>query len=541
MHEECAFLSYAKTAEMQSVIQFERANPLQQLVGLSRAMALPHEYAPTRFPSFPALERTAVMGFNTPFGYTVSNTAGQRGFLSRQAAYPLWLENLETQTWSYMIVYDEDMRLTQNGNYQTDQFITRTYVGDVVRTGLNPGISASGRPRCGYPVLGLDSTQCPQTWFYAPAGGWIYVNVVYSSNAPTVDPNITIQLDRWTAPGESFDINFVATNFTAGSPSIYGWKAINTNDSGWYRVSRILGGGVFAGIALSTYSVMVTNANTVTVTPPTATLCPLYTVNATFAPCLMPVAAPPEFTNSILPYSSTRTTAAAVLFTNVTKVLNKEGTILGGRLNPATADVFNFSKTLLAAQHPAEKQLLGLETGFYTFCPPSTDLSNFWDYALPVPYSSPVPLYRLDNDALVNAFVFDDPDGGTNLAVNLDWHLEFRTTSALWQIALSTIPIEVLHQAQLSLVSAGFFFQNETHESVLKRVMPVLKSAAASLMPALANMNPLTKVAYAATKKLISNKPRSGPPPTTLKQSSRADSKKSKPPPKKGKKGKGKK
>lgn len=531
---------------MQSVIQFERANPLQQLVGLSRAMALPHEYAPTRFPSFPALERTAVMGFNVPTNYSITDVTGvgQRGFLTRQAAYPLWLDNVSSTIWSYTVVYDADMRLVQQGNYVTDQFITRAFTGNVTRTNVVPGVTGSSRPAVQNPILGLDQTQCPQTWLYVPAGGQILVNIAQTAGPQiATDPIVNVEIDRWTAPGESYDVTFSTTFFNANTTSVYARKVIPLGETGWYRVSRIMGGGVATNTNFHMYSVTVTNAPDVTVTAPTSVLAPSFALSGTPYKCLMPLAAPPEFVNSILPYSSTRTTAAAVLFTNVTKVLNKEGTVLGGRLNPATQDIFNFEQPILAAQHPAEKQLLGLETGFYTFCPPSTDLTSFWDYALPVPFASPIPLYRLDNEALVNCFVFSDPDGGTNLAVNLDWHIEFRTTSSLWQIALSTIPIEVLHQAQLSLVASGFFFQNETHASVLKKVLPVLKSAAASLMPALADMNPLTKVAYAATKKIMSNKPRSGPPPTTLKTSSRADSKvggqgqKGK----KGKQGKGKK
>lgn len=525
---------------MQSVIQFERANPLQQLVGLSRAMALPHEYAPTRFPSFPALERTAVMGFNVPTSYAVTDVTGvgQRGILTRQAAYPLWLDNVSTTIWSYTVVYDEEMRLVQQGNYVTDQFITRTYTGNVGRTNLLPGITGSSRPSGQNPILGQDARQCTQAWLYAPAGGQILVTIsLIGGTAFTAEPNITIEVDRWTAPGEAYDENFYGATYVSGAVSTYARIQVPLGASGWYRVARISGGGAAANYNNHMYSVTVTNAPDVTVTASTPALAPSFALSGVPYKCLMPIAAPPEFVNSTLPYASTRTTAAAVLFTNVTKVLNKEGTVLGGRLNPATADVFNFESPLLASQHPAEKQLLGLETGFYTFCPPSTDLSNFWDYALNVPNGSPCPLYRLDNDSLVNCFVFNDPDGGTNLAVNLDWHIEFRTTSSLWQIALSTIPIEVLHQAQLSLVASGFFFQNETHESVLKKVMPVLKSAAASLMPALANMNPLTKIAYNATKKIMSNKPKKGPPPTTLKAASKSDAK---PPGKSGKKGKGK-
>jgi hypothetical protein len=52
---------------MQNTLQFERSNPLQQMTGIARAIALFYEHAAQRFLFFPALERTAVMQFNAPF------------------------------------------------------------------------------------------------------------------------------------------------------------------------------------------------------------------------------------------------------------------------------------------------------------------------------------------------------------------------------------------------------------------------------------------------------------------------------------------
>lgn len=532
---------------MQNNIQFERANPLQQLVGLSRQMALPHEFAPSRFPSFPALERTAVMGFNVPATYSLTthplNGNVHRGMLTRQASYPLWLDESGDQPWAYTLMYADDItRLPGGAGTDLNSPVTSWSVGARPRTALMPGTTNAIAPQCGYPILALDNSTGHVPWFYAPKDGYICFTVTVVLGATYAgDPQLVVTLDKWDSPGQVTEQSQSYLTYVAGATSCYVRLVVPA--SGWYRFSKLQCASVASPSAntFQNYSVVVTNSSLVTVVAPTPTLCPDFDVGTSpGVRALMPFSAPPEFANSKLPYSSTRTTAASVLFTNVTKVLNKEGTVLGGRLNPATINVFNFQAADLATLHPAEKQLLGLETGFYTFCPPSTDLAHFWDYTMSVAgdFRVGIPIYRLDNDSLVNCFSFDDPDGSTNLAVNLDWHLEFRTTSALWQIALSTVPLEVLHQAQLALVSAGFFFQNETHEAVLKKVMPVLKSAASSLMPALASMNPLTKVAYRATKKILSSKPKSGPPPTSLSKSSRADAK---PPPKKqGKGGKGK-
>ncbi len=138
-----------------------------------------------------------------------------------------------------------------------------------------------------------------------------------------------------------------------------------------------------------------------------------------------------------------------------------------GRLAPQTVNVWRASLTNVSGLHPSEKAYLPLETGAYTYVPPSTDMAMFWDYTIPIGvYPSPTgtrfPIIRLDNTSLVNAGFFSDPDGGTNLAITADWHFEFRTTSALFSIGLSGTTLESFHQAQLSLVEAGFFFANES-------------------------------------------------------------------------------
>jgi hypothetical protein len=170
-------------------------------------------------------------------------------------------------------------------------------------------------------------------------------------------------------------------------------------------------------------------------------------------------------------------TAAATLFTNVTKAINKEGTILAARLNPETVNPFYFNAATFNDIHPAEKYFYGLEKGFYTYAPPSTDLTAFQDFVSHDQSGGVSPLYRLDNNAMVNAFLFSDPDGATALAVNLDFHIEFRNSSQLWPIGLSGMTLEALHQAQLALVSAGFFLDNPDHKWILEKISQAWKMA----------------------------------------------------------------
>lgn len=77
---------------MQSTLPLPVSHPVRALQGLSKQMALPHEYAPLRFPSFPALERTALMGFTVPGTVPLSASQSTKILVARQAAYPVWAE-----------------------------------------------------------------------------------------------------------------------------------------------------------------------------------------------------------------------------------------------------------------------------------------------------------------------------------------------------------------------------------------------------------------------------------------------------------------
>lgn len=216
---------------------------------------------------------------------------------------------------------------------------------------------------------------------------------------------------------------------------------------------------------------------------------------------MLPFFKPPEWSTSHIPWASTRLTAVAALFTNVSKALNKEGTVQAARLNPTTDNIYGQNQVVLpdantlSSKHPSEKALLSLEKGFYTYCPPSTDLSRFWDYTFHAGgyemgsagsdlamRQQECPVYRLDNDALVNYFLFSDPNSSTgdftSLAVNLDFHIEFRSVSALWPIGLSTMSLESFHQAQMALVQTGFFFNNDDPVTGHNRIKGILSSIA---------------------------------------------------------------
>jgi hypothetical protein len=324
----------------------------------------------------------------------------------------------------------------------------------------------------------------------------------------TFSSNIVVDYEVWTSPGEVTTENTPALIIAASTMSISTVLAATGGSTGrWVRpVTFHVSSGV---ISQGSYGidVIVSNASTLTFTPANGTLGGLV-VTGLGVRSFVPLVYAAEFANSQLPWFSTRTTATAALFTNVTQVLNKGGTVLCGRVSPQVLSPWAVTSSYVNNLHPAEKAFLPYETGAYTYCPPSTDMASFYDYTVPVsgPLTSQAPVYRLDNDSLVNHLFFSAPAlTGETLAVTVDWHVEFRTSSALFPIGLSTVTLEAFHQAQISLAAAGFFFENPEHKSVLSRVTSAVRKYGPTVASAI---HPMAGAAVRAGTLMLDSKPR---------------------------------
>jgi hypothetical protein len=517
--------SVERTSSMQNTITFERANPLQGMATLARSIALPHEYAPARYPSFPALERTAVMSFNSNASYSTI-VGDSMGLLCRQASFPLWLDQDFT---NQAISFAWDLDSSSGG--ASDQLVgystlgpVRTWrLGNVTATGGAVGVTGSSAPTLPYPVMGVDNGAATggREFVYVPAG-WNIAVVIANNNAVLLGATTVVEvgIERWVSPGEVNPINRVTITPVATNRSAGAVTTLSTNTNLWIRVSNITLGAAASGYEISSVQ-LVLSPGIITYTPAVANW-GTASVAANPSRSLYPFFYPLEFANSTLPWYSTRTTATALLMTNVTQVLNKSGSITAGRVPPQVLSPWEVTKTYVSSLHPAEKALLGLEAGFYTYVPPSTDMSEFWDYTCPsvgVPGSlTPAcPVYRLDNTSLVNAFFLTAPVAET-FAINLDFHIEFRTVSTLWQLGMSTLTLESFHQAQIELMSHGFFYNNEDHKK-LKSLVGKAKKAAGVFGPMVKPLLPAqARMAYdfaRSAQKLMSSKPGKTPQPTS--------------------------
>jgi len=390
----------------------------------------------------------------------LSGTAAQ--FITYRADYPKGGAAATTPLTVPLMVYQDEIFDPATAN--------RTATPDFV------GISnASGWP-LNSPLIGRDNTK---SYTYVP-GGYKLVFIVTAGDifGATVDFNVNFEI--WTAPGEA---RVTAIDGSIGSGLTGGYSASVSLDGNFYHGTWVVPRSiVFSGPASIPKGVKITVC--VTRIDPgysaSSSTRGIVTVNATpAATSLFPLCEAVEFKNSKLPWYSTRTTAAAMLITNVTQVVNKAGTVLAGRLAPAVQCAWEVDSTDLNQLHPSEKAFLPLESGFYTYVPPSTDLQVFRDYTSVTDPTSPAvtgfPVFDLSSDALYNSAYLTAGPVAESMAVTIDWHIEFRTTSALFSIASSNLTLEALHQAQLGLVDMGFFFDNVNHKSILHKVMLLAK------------------------------------------------------------------
>lgn len=218
--------------------------------------------------------------------------------------------------------------------------------------------------------------------------------------------------------------------------------------------------------------------------------------------CLSLPATPinPEYYNSVAPFQSTRLNSSAVLLTNVTKVLNKEGTVQSSRLlfNPHAGRTFHHADVVaVSTSNPDTRYFGALEKGAYTFTAPDQESLKFVTpyqtvsvadtgtadgNIIPLTLVLPRPVERplLDLEAkYYNCIICADLDStdDSQLAMTLDTHWEFRTISTLYALDYSRMPMEVYHAAMLAVVKAGFFYENNSHARILKMLSHGLEFA----------------------------------------------------------------
>lgn len=386
---------------------------------LSRSVALPKDNPARRLPTFPYVARTAVVALEHTGTAVTSTSAVLRASLTRFPSAPLWLTR--------------DFPDRRSGFLNDSLFYA--YVKNTSTTGVLT-LSGASSPAAFISYGGVD-------FCLYPHGGALFAQSW--GGASTIEAQALIFSDE--DPGSMTTLLF---NFTA-------------NTGAWTAVPLPVG-------AIGVHCVRSASG------PMTDVWLHSFGNNL-----LWPVRVP-VLDDIPLVYADTRCTSAAVLFSNVTRVLEKEGTIRAGRLiagTPYTNQVPAWPGFWQAGDlddiHPSEKYFGAMENGVYTFTLHTPESELFQDAVLrtgliagepPVGNNGYLQAQRIN--AITGAFSaleFLDVDATSNttLAYTLNYHLEFRTTNPVFEIGFSAVPIEAYHSATVALAATPVFYENPTH------------------------------------------------------------------------------
>lgn len=455
------------------------------LSALAMSMVLPHEHKPIRLPVVPAT-LTALLDVMSDATYSVGDNTAKRIFLCRDPAYPLWVERVCTnlgfglQCQGSLNTFTIPALLSRNLQFP----VWDNCAGIVAAGAFVDGVATVSSSVCDLGVIG-DAGDGTLSVFIPP-GSVFQCNIFTGATGGAAGSGIEFEI-IYQVGGEEF-----TTTLTAGTVSN------GFSFTGFAGTATTLNGNIGEGLVpVGFCHIKTVRTNQIT---PNASANPLLflgwctggtnTLPSGTATVFTPFAMPPEFNNSVLPYSRSRLNASAALFTNVSAVLSKEGTVLASRLKSSVVDPWSFTATNINSTHPSLRYYGPLEKGLYTFTTPTGSGSVFDDAWITLPNNSlfsPTtrPIFHYTDIGVYNAAIFTDLSSSatnTQLAVSCYAHIEFETTSSLFTPGVSTLPLEVLHAAEVALLRFGHFHENPLHwaaiaaaaKTALKIVAPMV-------------------------------------------------------------------
>lgn len=444
------------------------------LTDIAMSMCLPHEHKPVRLPLVPAVY-TGLLKTMSDGSRSIPDGTSCRAVLTRDPVFPLWMEQTFTDSSCYLYAYDSDLALA--GGQVKGSIIMNSPVWDTLWSGGTPSVNGTLLG-----VAGLNDI-CPvgfdkQAYIYIPKGAFLHVQF---ETASSTDQAGALEMDiSWWYRGE-FALATLRLDAAAKSFVFRGTAGTTTKTSGAVisSPSAIYSGYIPWGFCAVT--ALRINSGTVVAS---STGNKLYfgwdSGNSLTSPSgnvkiMMPVFRPPEYNNSRVPYTKCRCNASAALFTNVGAALYKEGTILAARLKSSEVNFYDFVENDINSTHPSLRYYGPLEKGLYTFSSPSAE-NPISDRVYNIVSSDSAmdvltkPLFDFQQVGTFNAIVFTDlgsGTGSTQLAVSAYTHIEFETTSALFNIGVSRAPLESLHAAEVALLTFGHFHENPIHWAAL--------------------------------------------------------------------------
>lgn len=442
---------------------------------LVQTIAVPRTHKAQRVPSFPALERTSVLSFTDTFTVNTDPVADElptRFVLVRDPAYPLWRHfeypagrigisvfNMSQATHLIESTNEIDwIPFNPMGTVFTRKLATSTY----------PHVSTPLYRYDGRDYLPVISTNAAIELYFAADPGLTLINLMGKILYSTMDV-------------VSFSVSSAMTG-TSSQNRGYTWTLSsggNTRPIGICFESFAVNVGVNAFLLSASAGTTTSgNLNGAPLTNPGDEV----PFQAT-----LPITSPPEYLAAPIVWQNTRCNAAAVLFSNVSAVMQKEGTVNAARA-PSETGVNMFSApnwvTQFASVHPKERYYGPLEKGLYTFTLPDAVSELYQEYD---DRGDGLPSFRfsLDGNRFHNMIICRDPEHEASLAVTIDRHVEFKSSSVLFPYGFCTTPLESYHQAQMALASLGVFYENPVH---LGAIAALARSAIIKYGPTVARL-----------------------------------------------------
>lgn len=451
-------------------------NNTKHLEALAQTIAVPRLHKPVRMPTFPAMERTAVTSHLLTENLSVPARTNVHALVKRSAVYPVWATingtggaNLNNNLCLTHPMSGAGGGWAVRSDGEVINFPQERW-GPLTATG---GAGAAWITSRQWPVGYLADGTGP--WMYVPTGMTAVFAIVFGSTVAGATTGWSIEYECWTGTqvvGNSLLVNPSAITGLVQAALTLNRPGQTGNAYNWFRVLSLTPDtmtGVTADFLITTVYMGAITGGTVWV--------PGGGVDFVSTGGMFPLFSPAEWGNSQLPYRATRETAAAALFSNVSSVLSKEGVVSATRVpmsafrQETTQSPWNpvawAAQSFFTSPHPSERYYGPLEKGLYTFTLPDEKSERFSSYLVDTAFtaSTPYPIYIMDDFDYVHLIRFSDLDStsGTTLAVQLDTHLEFRTSSALFQLGYSGVTLESYHVAVLSLLKQGVFYENPSH------------------------------------------------------------------------------
>lgn len=462
---------------------------------LAQTTAVPNLHKPVRVPTYPALERTATLAFTDTTTYAVSAGATTSVVLIRDPVFPLWTEitfpNVATSLFAqyhdegypFIATTPTTFPLADSPQTYAAAGTQSPAVTPMVRNGSQLYWCLGGRTRS---TAGIAFQPCVEFYLTANVA---QLDMVVTWEFLTFDGEVVV-VDTTHPRGASNAYQGVV--FPMATGDYFGFRVVSVYSTCPTGTTNLpLVGGIRVGVTTTAPGV----SNAVVATPmanPAA--------RGSVAYRMYPLQRSPEESQNII-WENVRCTAAAVLFSNVTSVMNKEGTVQAARVPRRTFGPFDAASWSFAGVHPRDRYFGSLEKGFYAFTLSDAASELFRDcqgvpaYAggLVGAFSLNVFDYGSVEYATVIQFVDYDSTVGTTLAITLDRHIEFRTTSRLFPTDYSRLRLEEYHASQMALADMGTMFENPVHLASIARmalaaakvawpvVRPYVLSAAAGL------------------------------------------------------------